>query len=190
MAMTILIGAAAAMATPADDLSRLDFNCSGSEVSSDLRIHLGRANYRVRGHIYPYNLDDIPDTSKPIQVEGNDIPNTSRYASVEIADESYETSLSFSVIARDRQPGDGSIVSDVRVHTRIDEEDRSYDLTIQTRRDYRDALPFDIQVEGDKVSVVSGEKRLDLTVPIGPKSIAEFYCIGGRYHFDDIEISE
>jgi hypothetical protein len=190
MPIMFLLGAAAA-ATAARDLPSMDFFCAAPVSShSQLRIHYGGNFYRVRGLIEPVQLESVPDTSKPLQVVGNDIPHTSRGADVEISDDESNASVTLRLVPRNRQAGDGSIISDILIQTWIDGDDRSYDLFTQAHHDLRDAVPFEILASGNKVSVQAGSKRLELTVPFGPKTVVELRCIGGDFDFENVEISE
>lgn len=191
MPILFLLAVAAAATTPARDLPPMDYFCAAPVGHhSQVRIRRGGNSFRVRGLINPVQLEPVPDTSKPIEFSGNDVPYNYRGAEVEIIDDESGASVALRLVPRNRQASDGSIVSDISVQTWIDGDDRSYELTTQTHRDYRDAVPFEIVARGDRIRVQTGTKRLELNVPFGPKTRVELTCVGGRFDIEDIAINE
>ena len=185
----ILAGSIAAAADQAADAPPMDFSCAAplSHVSQ-LRVHRSGNAHRVSGSLAPVRLEPVPDNSKPILFDGHDMPSIFRGAWVEINDDDSGATVAIHLTPRNRQPGGGTIVSDVVVKTWIDGEQRSYALIVNTSRDYRDVVPFEIVAVDDRVRVEAGGKQVELIVPLGPRTVVELACVGGQFDIEGVRI--
>jgi hypothetical protein len=187
--VSILASAAVAAAPPAAAIPRMDYFCSAPlSHSSQLRIHRGGDFYRITGSLQPVDLEPVLDDSKPIPVEGNNIPSTYRAASVEIWDDESHAHVGIHLIPHNRQPDGPTTISDLRVRTWIDADNREYEMGVNSSTDYTDAVPFEIVLDGDEVDIRFGERRQKLKVPFGPKTVVELTCVGGQFWMEDVKI--
>jgi len=167
----------------------MDYFCSAPlKHSSQLRVHRGGDFHRISGSLQLVQLEPVLDNSKPIPIEGNNIPSTYRAASVEIMDDESHAHVGIHLVPHNRQPDGATTISDLLVQTWIDGDQRSYDMGVNSNEDYTDAVPFEIVADGDKVDIQIGERRLKLDVPLGPKTVVELVCIGGQFWMEDVKI--
>lgn len=187
--LSILASAAVAAAPPAAAIPRMDYFCSAPlSHSSQLRIHRGGDFYRITGSLQPVDLEPVLDDSKPILVEGNNIPSTYRAASVDVMGDESNATVGIHLIPHNRQPDGATIISHLLVRTWIDGENREYEMGVNSNTDYTDAVPFEILVDGDEVDIKFGERRQTFKVPFGPKTVVELTCVGGQFWMEDVKI--
>ena len=143
--------------------------------------------YRVRGRVGPVQLEDIPDPSLPLRMEGHDIPSNTRSADVMFMN--FETGNMVLLTVTPRYPGNESeAVADVQVQTGVDGVDSIRQLTTLGSRGFMwDDLTFDIEVREDRVIVEAGGRREEFAVTIGRGAMVVFSCIGGSFDFEALD---
>lgn len=181
------VGAAVTLATPAQTAAApFDFFCSAplNHYSQLRQIHAG-PDYRVRGRLGPVRLERIPDPSQPIPIAFGSI---SRTADVTIMNEQTNDMLVLVLAPRYQAASEATPVADVYVQTLIDGEDRSTDLTTLGGRGLLwEDLPFEIVVRETAVTVTAGGRQRTIEFRAGRNAALELSCLGGSFHFDDVD---
>lgn len=177
VALTSLFTApAAAQAAP------FDFACTAPlESGSEIWRTQGAATYSVRGTIRPTTLARLPPD--PSIMVGNQIQPVTRAVTVVVGMPTENSYVSLQLLA----DLDG-VALDLAVVHAIGGRDGHADLA---RFGWQPgaglSVPFEIRVEPGRVIVEAAGRRTEIPLALGASSEVRIGCIGGRFHFDNID---